>query len=1341
MSGKERQRLTPREFFAARLRELLELADLPLDRVADRANRRRRAGQAWEVDQRRISDWQRGRHLPKYEEALIAVIRVLIEHCRGHVDLHQGSTGLLEEPSWGRWLRDARTSPALSAAEDDEDRWAGVCPYRGLSAYQQDQAEVFYGREQLVERLVQKMAERLDRPGILVVSGASGVGKSSLLRAGLLPALAEGELRGNAANWPVRVMYPTPAPLDELARVIAGIADGDPAAIRSNLVLKPTRAHQVIRDAVTPHAVASSQVIYRDERLVLVVDQFEQVFTPLGNVAEHAADDADRQRLDFIAALHAAATRPCGPNAEPAAVVVIVVRSDFLAACADLPELADALQDGVFLVGPMGESELRRTITGPAQKAGLYIEPGLVDSIMKDLPVSGTGGYEAGALPLLSEAMRVTWDHRDREDGRLTSRGYGRSGGVTKSIQTSAQAVFDSLESPEQAAARQVFHRMTKITRQGTVVRHPMAYDPRSHQRSDTEVAVVEAFAKQRLVTVTDGAAEITHDMLLHAWDKLRGWLEEDPVNRALYTQLLDDADTWALHGNDASFLYRGARLATVKSAADGWRANPDRYPALTGTPRDFLAGGVRAETRGTRLRQVRRAALAGLTVIALIAAIIAFEQRGTALSQRDIANSRRAAVEADRLRTTDVSEAIQLALAAYRVAPTQEAASTLLSALSAPTAVKMPDHKGTIWSVAFSPDEKLLATAGVDGSVSLWNVTDPHRPVRFGGRISPGAGAVFAVSMSPDGRILATGNSDGSLRLWNIADPHRPVAFSKPLSGHEGPVYAVEFNPKAGNFLVTGGADGSVRTWDLSDPAHPQPLGQPIVAHRNAVRAVRFSPDSRTVATGGSDHTVRLWDVTSGTKLVSLGRPLPAHKSVVTTLTFSPDGGTLATGSLDQKIKLWNLDAERLLSLSGTLEGHATPVYAIAFSANGQLLASGANDGTVRIWRPADRRTLLTLPHPGTVASVAFGADDRSLAVGAADGSLRLWQLPGPVLTGHKRDVLSTVVSPKGSVLATAGVDETFRLWDIRDPRQPASLGKPVRVGKGIINRMAFRGDGRVLAVPTDDGTVQLWAVDPPDAPRLLSSARHREPVNSVAFSPDGTTLASGSNDRTIRLWDVSDTENIHSIGTPLTGHSGAVASVAFNSDGRTLASGGGDHQLRLWDVTSAGAATPIGSPLDGPDESVLAVAFSPDGMILAATGADSVVRMWNVANRRRPLSLGVPLSGHKAAIPSLTFSQDGRLLASASMDKTARVWNMSQPSTPELVAVLTGHTGGVWSADFSNDNRTLVTGSSDTTAVLWTVDRPQAIKNACYITGQALPESDWNQYLSDYPYNAPCT
>ncbi|GAA1017578.1 hypothetical protein Aple_023590 [Acrocarpospora pleiomorpha] len=1335
MSGEERQELTPRGFFAVRLDELLRLADLPVDRIADQANRRRRAGQSWEVDERRISDWRRGAHLPRSDEAFAAVIRAVIERCRGRVDPRQGSVGLLEESVWRRWLRDARASPASHAAEHDASRWAGVCPYRGLSAFEQDQAEVFYGREQLIARLVEKLADRLDHPGVLVVSGASGAGKSSLLRAGLLPALAAGELGENSTTWPVRVMYPTMAPLDELARVLADLAGGDPSVIRSDLAGEPGRAHQVMRDAVSSHA--SSPVTVGDDRLVLVVDQFERVFAPPDDGAEDAVARADRQRLDFIAALHAAATLPCGPNDEPAAVVVIVVRSDFLAACAVYPQLAATLQDGLFLVGPMSESELRRTITGPAQQADLRIEPGLVDSIMKDLPISATGGYEAGALPLLSEAMRVTWGHR--ENDRLTSRGYGLSGGVIKSIQTSAQAVFKNLTPPQQATARQVFHRMTKITRQGAVVRHPMTYHPRADQRSDAD-AVVEAFAAQRLITVTDGTAEITHDTLLHAWDKLREWLEEDPINRALYSQLLEDADTWAHKSNDSSYLYRGTRLAAIRLAGSSWHADPDRYPALTGASRDFMAASTRAKIRRTRLRQVTRATLAGLAVIALVAAVVAFQQRDTAFAQRDIANSRHVAVEADRLRTTDISEAIQLALAAYRIAPTQEAAGTLLSSLAAPAAVKMPDHIGTIWSVVFSADKHLLVTAGVDGSVSLWDVRDPHRPVRFGEPISLGAGAVFAVAVSPDGRVLATGNYNGSISLWNIADPHRPTAFPKSLSGHKGPVYSVEFSPQDGTLLVTGGLDGSVRTWDLADPAHSQQLGQPIIAHGGAVRTVRFNPDGRTVATGSADHTIRLWDVTRERKLVSLGKTLRAHESVVTTLAFSPDGRTLATGSQDQKIKLWKLDDRRHLSLSGILEGHATPVYSVAFSANGQMLASGANDNTVRIWHLAGKRTLQTLPHPGTVESVAFGADEHTLAVGAADGSLRLWQLPGPVIAGHTHAVLSTVISPKGSVLATGGVDETFRLWDIRDPRQPVPLGAPVRVGRGYINRMAFRNDGRVLAVPSNDGIVQLWAVDNPEAPRLLSSFGHLKPVNSVAFSPDGTVLASASDDRTIKLWDVSDAGNPRSIGTPLIGHSGSVASVAFNRDGRTLASGGGDHQLRLWDVTSAGIATPLGDSLDGPEESVLAVAFSPDGRTLAAAGADSVVRMWDIADRRRPLSLEVPLSGHKTAILSLTFSHDGRLLASASMDKTARVWDISQRKAPELMAVLTGHTGGVWSADFSNDDRTLVTGSSDTTSILWTIDLPQAIKSACYVSGRALPETDWNQYVPDYPYGPPC-
>jgi hypothetical protein len=532
--------------------------------------------------------------------------------------------------------------------------WLDRCPYRGLWPFEEDDAEVFYGREWLTAELIASIAERLTGPSLVVVTGASGGGKSSLLRAGLMPAVARGSLTQAAADWPRVVLTPTAAPLHELATHLAALGAIDPILVRRELTEHPERAHLVVREAVlsaTPRERQDGRVPGAvGRRLLLVVDQFEEVFT--------LVDEDPTQTDRFITALHAAAGTPCGPHNEPPAVVVLGVRGDFWERCAAYPPLAAALQNGPFLVGPMEEGDLRRAITGPAAAADLDIEPGLVDGILAELRDPGGGdSYPAGSLPLVSQAMLVTWENR--EGRRLTSRGYAQAGGVRHAIQVSADAIYDTLTPSQKAFARELFQRMVIVVRDGPPARRPVpraelyAGSP-AEQRSSLE-AVIEAFAAQRLLLLTSSGAEIAHDALLHAWPRLRDWLEPDYDQRVLHNQLLDDADEWDGNGRDRSYLYRGARLAAVEEADRRWKTEPGRYPALGTAAREFLEDSRRNARISARIRQATMIVLTVLLVIALAAAGVAIQSAGIADRQRADALSRQFAAQSELLRPIPV--------------------------------------------------------------------------------------------------------------------------------------------------------------------------------------------------------------------------------------------------------------------------------------------------------------------------------------------------------------------------------------------------------------------------------------------------------------------------------------------------------------------------------------------------------------------------------------------------------------------------------------------------------------------------------------------------------------
>ena len=413
---------------------------------------------------------------------------------------------------------------------------ARACPYRGLLPYSESDAEVFYGRERLTAELAAKLAARVNDRGLVVVTGASGSGKSSLLRAGLLPILARGQQVPGSGQWPRIVMTPTRDPLTELAARLAAVGGPDALAVRDGLARYPDQAHLAIRSAVLAAAARREEEPLGSgdsaARLVLIVDQFEQVFTLGPDLGKEATGQA------FITALCAAATAPAGPGQEPAAVVVIAVRGDFCDRCAAFPELAGALQDGLFVVVPMTESELRVAITGPAQAAGLRIDPALTEPILGDLRVAG-GDRSAGVLPLLSQAMALTWEQR--EGDRLTSRGYAQAGGVSHAVQTGADRAYGTLPAVQQAIAREVLRSMTVASRGGGLARRPVTRDDLytglpGAARADID-AVLDAFAAERLTILDGDMAQLSHDVLLRVWPRLRGWLEEDQASWIVHGQ------------------------------------------------------------------------------------------------------------------------------------------------------------------------------------------------------------------------------------------------------------------------------------------------------------------------------------------------------------------------------------------------------------------------------------------------------------------------------------------------------------------------------------------------------------------------------------------------------------------------------------------------------------------------------------------------------------------------------------------------------------------------------------------------------------------------------------
>ena len=1289
--------------------------------------------EAASLSPRSVSDLERGIHRTARKDT---------------AELLAGALGLAE-PARSLFVAGARgRAPAEEvlaalrgeAAALEAPAWPGG-PYLGLVPFEERDAQLFYGRDELADQLVRRLAERPGGTGMLLVAGESGSGKSSLLRAGLLPRLAAGALGPGSQRWPRRVIRPTASPLRELAMVLAEMAGADPVSVYRSLSAAPDEApmlaEQAARTATGRGADPGSDgpgsaVAGAPPRLVLVVDQFEELFT--------AGEDAGVvEREAFVTALHAAATVPAGPGGVPAALVVAAVRADYLGRLIAYPPLKAALDAGLFTVGPMSEAEVRLAVTGPAAEAGLVVEPAVVEAVITELRGEGGGGLGSGVLPLMSQAMAATWERR--EGAELTLRGYRRAGGVADAVNRGAQAAYDALAGSQQDAARLVFTQLTVLTADGRLARRRCRRADLSsggpHMAADID-AVVGVFSARRLLVLGRDSVEIAHDALLLAWKQLRDWLGDGQLDRALYSQVVTDAATWDGNSRDPAYLYRPGRLATVDDAAARWRGAPARYPKLAATSEAFLGAAHHAARRATRRRRGLIAGLLALTVIAVSAAGIAVRdaadasrQAANASGQHAIALSRELAAEGLAAESASPLTARRLAVAAWRVSPTGQAGSVLASLLieQQQRGILPGDpSNGGVNTVAFSPDSHLLAAAYGDGYVRLWNPVTGQAagsplPVDTGLE-----GGVYGLAFSPDGKLLATGDAAGYVRLWNPATGQAVGASLPADTGPLGGVNVVAFSPD-GKLLATAGVDGTVRLWN---PATHRAVGAPLLAETNprgggGVNGVAFSPDGKLLAaadaagyvrlwnpatgqavgaaflavtnkgviavtfspdgklaTADGDGTVRLWDPATGQ---AVGAPLPAvTNGSVTEVAFSPDSKLLAAADTAGYVRLWN-PATRQAVGAPLPAATAGGVNGVAFSPDGKLLASAGGDGTVRLWDPATRqppRAPLP-PVTGGVDGVAFSPDGGLLASAGGDGTVRLWdpanRQPAGVLpaeTGPGSHVDAVAFSPDGKLLATANGDATVGLWD--PVTRQASGGFSGR------NAVAFSPDGKLLAAAEVGGTVRRWnlATQQPAGPLLPAYAAPVEAVNGVAFSPDGKLLAAAYSDGYVRLWNPVTGQAVGAFLPAGTGPVAAVNGVAFSPDGKLLAAAYGDGYVRLWSPATgqaAGAFLPAGT---APVEAVNGVAFSPDGKLLAAAYSDGYVRLWNPATGQ---PVGVPLpayAGSVAAVKGVAFSPDGKLVATADADGTVRTWDMPLFANP--YAALCADVGPPAKADWTH-------------------------------------------------------
>ncbi|MEU4688168.1 AAA family ATPase [Actinoplanes sp. NPDC023714] len=1117
-----------------------------------------------------------------------------------------------------------------------------VPPYPGLVHFEPEDAPWFRGREPEVAELLGRLAEQAVGGPPLIVTGVSGAGKSSLVRAGLLPGLAGGALGAQAAAWPWVVTSPGVRPLARLREKVRALAGGAAGRSLGELAAK---------------AAADGN------RPVIVVDQFEELFTQCPDPAE---------RLAYATELTTAAP----------ALVVIAVRSDFYPACVALPPLAGVLAAGHVVIGPLTPDAIRRAVVEPAEHSGLSVEPGLPDLLLRDLGADDHHGYEPGALPLLAHALRATWDQR--EGVRLTIGAYRATGGIRHAVADTAERIYLEQPPDDRERLREALLALVTVTEDGTVAR-------RRGERAAADSRVLRRLVRARLVTVGADTVEISHEALLTGWPRLAGWVAEAREDLLLRRRITEAAEDWDRSGRDPDLLPRGSRLLAARESLTG----PD------GVVGAYLAAGRAAadqreadRRRGTnRLRRLA-AGLAAALLLAVGGGLYALDQREESERQSRDSLSRQYAAESVGALRQDEGRAVRKALAGWHTAPTTEARSALLSAQMTRFAGRLGTAPGG-WSAAVSPDGSRIAVGHTDGTIRLWNattLTPQGEPLAY-----PQQTQVTSLAFSPDGRFLLSGAFvNPGVRIWDAATgrPLRTLEALGAATWLPGSATVVAAHaPKSGADLRLGLFDAATGRLTRAFAADPG-TGWDIAA----------SPDGRFVAERGANDRPQLWSV-------SEGRPVTTLPEAVY-LAFAPDG-TLITAGRGGDVAQWEVPSgRRLRTVASGSSGSSAPGR-IAVTGDGMVISNG-------IRRTANISSL-TNDIPGTLDTGlwAYGA-----AASSANGQVVVVTGPeDPTVVfrravnflNNDRAVYDVAFSPDGRTLAAGGLDGTVRIWDTAS-RELVRAFRPAGGVSGLVH-----ADGGVLGVATFAGTLEIWDAD---GGRLARVPLPGEPRDLV-LSPDRRLLAVSTGSRLedepgtvpsgVLVYDVAGRKPV---GTAGLGDDTAYA-IAFSADGAVLHTavtttttdfGTGrpavQSVLRSWRVPGL---TEIGGQHLGRYQA-LDLAVSPDGRQLAVTGTNRVVDVRSAGGERTiwqsPVQLG--------QVDRIAFSPDARTLAVTGVRGDVQLWDGRSRT---VTATLEGHTEPPAGLAFSPDGQLLATAGTDSQVGVWPLDPAAAVRRLCRI------------------------
>lgn len=1130
---------------------------------------------------------------------------------------------------------------ALGRSLPDYDR---RCPFPGLNAFRVDDSAFFFGREELVRR----MAERLLAHRFLAVLGPSGSGKSSVILAGLVPELSR--------RYPaIPLIYLTPGrePVQRLEHALLSAP---------------------VQDTAPPPGQPFTSLC--------LVNQFEEVFTLCSE---------QEQRRSFFARLLALTRHHA---------VIVTMRADFWGECAEHPALKEAMLAHQELVGPMSSTELRRAIEQQVGAVGLRFEDGLCGTMLAAIE------EEPGGMPLLQHTLLELW--KRRRGFWLRAQEYRNLGGVQLAIAETAEVVYQQIaaSADEQQRMRDIFTRLTLLDtaqvagRKARDSRRCVPFSDLVPVGTDMELTrrMIARLADARLiVTRVDAVSgeleiEVAHEAVIRHWPRLRAWLDEDRIAIGFREGVRQAAKEWLAGGREEHLLlHRGERLRLVCELG-----RSTRHP-LNQQEQDYIDACLAAQTAEQQQKEEQRRREKQHT-----------RDLGRALERAltaaRTAQSRQLSMHSAAVYEREPTLALLLAREAARLQPTAEALSQIQGVLTGPLELALlRGHTDAVVACCYGPDmgpdtEPLLLTASVDRTARLWNsrgqgvaILRGHQDAlldavwsrdgqriltlssdktarlwsRLGEQIAMLAGhqgSVLGGAFSPDGERIVTCSNDHTVRLWDQSGA--PVLT---LSGHTDAVTAARFSADGSRILTTS-KDRSARVWSREGE-----LLYLLRGHAAAVSGGCFDSSGLLILTFSWDQTARLWS-SSGVPMATLG----GHTDRVNDGCFSQDGKSVLTVSRDHTVRLWDASGQP----QAILRGHEKGVQGGAFSPDGGRILTVSGDQTARLWAPDGRQLAVLRGHEKGVQSGSFSRDGMQVATSSWDGTVRLWPGSGSCLValrGHQGPLTQCCVSPDGGLILTTGEDSTVRLWTL-DGRPRAVL----RGHSDVVSGAAFTPDGSRVLTFSRDCSACLWSRDGVKLRWLLG---HADWVIGATFSRDGSWLVTASIDGSARIW--SQDSAMHAL---LAHGDAALTGCSFSPDSQLVMTTSTSGTAILWSLDGEQRAV-----LDGHRESIASGTFSPDGSLILTTSWDGSACLWSTAGEELKR-----LSGHTSALLGGCFSRDGSMILTYSRDQTARIW--SREGQP--LAVLRGHRDWVLGGCFGNKSGLVLTVSRDSTARLWSQD-----------------------------------